>query len=181
MEQSEIGIIKKIDLHYGKRDFSENKNYVEFYFYCCFYELLNVENSSWETNLSGNEIFDLLSIMKIYISKDFLVNKYQDYQNHDVEVFHSDYDEQVFAYFDLQKEPTDQNDMFFLGIRCLKNEEELIHKKLLEIYRKLGTTSAFSFDIWNHQLYNKTFSSYFFFYEQNYNQYKRKINNHNPH
>ena len=68
----ETELMEKIDLHYGRRDFSENKNYVEFSFYACFYELLNIENSSWETNLNGNEIFEILTSLNVDVSRDFL-------------------------------------------------------------------------------------------------------------
>lgn len=174
----EIEVIKSVNLHYGRTDFSDNRNYVEFSFYSCFYELLNVENSDWETNLAGNEIFEIFSSLNIEVDRNLLIEKYDNRLNHDVEVFHSNIDEQVFAYFDLQKDPTDQNDMFFLGLSVLKSNEDTIHLKLLDIYKKLMTTSPFQYykgDI----LYNKTFRSYFYFYEQNYNQFKRKINHHN--
>lgn len=172
-----IEFIKSIDLHYGRIDFSENRNYVEFSFYACFYELLNVENSSWETNLKGNEIFEILSSVNINVNKDLLIQKYENRLNHDVEVFHSSADEQVFAYFDLKKDPTDQNDMVFLGLRVLKSSEDAVHLKLLDVYKKLMTYSTFEY-YRGDRLYNKTFRSYFYFYEQNYNEYKRKINHH---
>jgi len=178
MISRETELIEKIDLHYGRRDFSENKNYVEFSFYACFYELLNVENSSWETNLNGNEIFEILASLNVDVSRDFLIKRYNDRKNNDVEVFHSNCDEQVFTFFDLEKEETDQNDMFFFGLRCLKKDEPIVNQKLLKIYRELMTSSPFEFDILNHRLYNKTFRSYFYFYDRNYNQYKRQIHHH---
>ncbi|MBB6235749.1 hypothetical protein HDC90_000349 [Pedobacter sp. AK013] len=127
MISRETELIAKIDLHSGRRDFSENKNYVEFSFYACFYELLNVENSYWETNLNGNEIFEILTSLNVDVSRDFLIKRYNDQINNDVEVFHADCDEQVFAFFDLEKEETDQNDMFFFGLRCLKKEEPIVN------------------------------------------------------
>ena len=175
---TDIEVIKSLDLHYGRIDFSGNKNYVEFSFFACFYELLNVENSSWETNLTGNEIFEIFSLLEIDVNKNLLIERYSNQLNHDVEAFHSKVDEQVFTYFDLQKDPTDQNDMIFLGFRVLKSDEDAVHLKLLNIYKKLMTTSPFQYyrgDI----LYNKTFKSYYYFYEQNYNQHKRRINHHN--
>jgi len=134
MISNERELIEKIDLHYGRHDFSENKNYVEFSFYACFYELLNIENSYWETNFNGNEIFEILTTLKIEIDRDFLIKRYNDRANNDVEVFHSNFDEQVFAFFDLAKEETDQNDMFFFGLRCLKKDEPIINQKLLKIF-----------------------------------------------
>ncbi|KIA95936.1 hypothetical protein OC25_05165 [Pedobacter kyungheensis] len=179
MINHEKELIEKIDLHCGRHDFSENKNYVEFSFYACFYELLNIENSYWDTNFNGNEIFEILTTLKIEIDRDFLIKRYNDRTNNDVEVFHSNFDEQVFAFFDLEKEETDQNDMFFFGLRCLKKDEPIINQKLLKIYRELMTSSPFEFDILNHRLYNKTFRSYFYFYDRNYNPHKRQIHHHN--
>ncbi|WP_343589490.1 hypothetical protein [Flavobacterium sp.] len=176
MNSEDIELRKKIDLHYGIKNLSHTLNYVEFYFYACFFEILNVENSYWKTNLDGTEIAELLDFLNINFEKTFLITKYQDQNNHDVEVIHSKNDEQVFAYFDLQKDPTDQNDMFFFGIRCLKKDDFIVAEKLLNIYIKLGTSSPFSFDIHNNVLYNKVFRSYFYFYEDNYNTYKRQIN-----
>ena len=178
MNLTEIEIRKRVDLHYGKTNFSENINYVEFYFFACFYEIFNLENSCWETEFNGNEIGELLDFLNIKFDKNYIVEKYQDNGNHDVEVLHSKNDEQVFAYFDLEKEPTDQNDMFYFGIRCLKKDELIVLEKLIEIYRKLKTSSPFSFDIHSNQLYNKVFRSYFYFYENNYNENKRQINYH---
>lgn len=68
--------------------------------------------------------------------------------------------------------------MFFLGLRVLKSNEDNVHLKLLDIYKKLMTYSTFEY-YRGDRLYNKTFRSYFYFYEQNYNKYKRKINHHN--
>ncbi|MHC0445980.1 hypothetical protein ACWA1F_11235 [Flavobacterium sp. 3-218] len=177
MDLDEIELRKKIDLHYGKTNLSHMIDYVEFYFYACFFEILNVENSYWHTNLDGTEIPELLNFLNISFEKDYIIEKYKDQKNHDVEVLHSKNDEQVFAYFDLEKDPTDQNDMFFFGIRCLKKDDLIVAEKLLKIYKKLGTSSPFSFDIHNNSLYNKVFNSYFYFYENNYNNRKRQINN----
>ena len=179
MNENEINIRKQVDLHYGKTNHSENKNYVEFYFYACFYELFIVENSYWESELNGSEILEIMDLLKIEFNKNYVEKKYLDEDNHNVEVFHSANEEQVFAYFDLQKEPTDQNNMFYLGIRCNKMDENIILDKLINIYRKLKTTSPFSYDIWNNKLYYKVFNSYFYFYENRYTNSVRQLIHHN--
>ena len=176
--ENEKDIIKKVDLHYSRKNLASNSNYAEFYFYCCFYELFNIE-PTWDSDLEGNEIVDLLKDLEIDFNKEVVFDVYKDQQNHSVEVFHSNEDEQVFAYFDLRKDPTDQNDMFFLGISCKRKKEPQIHEMLLNIYRKLKTTSPFSFDMWSNQLYNKVFKSYFYFYENNYSISKRQMHHHN--
>ncbi|MEN2415569.1 hypothetical protein [Flavobacterium mesophilum] len=176
MDSEDIELRKKIDLHYGKRNGLHTINYVEFYFHACFFEILNVENSYWETSFDGTEIAELLDFLNINFDKEYIIEKYIDPKNHDVEVLHSKNDEQVFAYFDLEKDPTDQNDMFLFGIRCLKKDDLIVAEKLLKIYKKLGTSSPFSFDIHNNRLYNKVFNSYFYFYDNNYDTRKRQIN-----
>ena len=176
IDQREIR--KKVDLHYNRTLFASNANYVEFYFHCCFYELFNIE-SGWESDLNGNEILDLLKILEIDFDKQLVSDVYKNQQDHSVEVFHSTEDEQVFVYFDLEKDPTDGNDMFFLGISCKRADEPKVHELLLKIFKKLKTTSPFSFDIWNHQLYDKVFRSYFYFYNNDYNAYKRQMHHHN--
>jgi hypothetical protein len=178
MNENEIEIRRRVDLHHGKTNFAENLNYVEFYFYACFYEIFNLENSDWATEFDGSEIEKLLGFLNISFDKNFIIEKYKNQENRDVEVLHSKNDEQVFAYFDLEKDPTDQNQMFYFGIRCLKKDDLSIAQKLLEIYRKLKTSSPFSFDIYSNQLYNKVFRSYFYFYENNYNINKRHLNHH---
>lgn len=178
MKENEMEIRQIIDLHHSRKDFSSNINYVEFSFSCCFYEFFNVPNTSWETDLNGDEIFEILDFLNIKVSAEFLKGKYLDQNNNNVEVFHSTSDEQVFAYFDLQKESTDQNDMFYLGISCTKIQEEIVHDKLLKIYKKLKTSSPFVYDIWNKQLYNMVFRSYFYFYGNEYNVEKRQLKHH---
>jgi hypothetical protein len=175
---NDLDVRKRIDLHFGRTNFTSNTNYVEFYFHCCFYELFNIE-SCWESDLEGIEILDLLKCLEIDFDKEFLIDAFKNQKNHSVEVFHSNNDEQVFAYFDLKKDPTDQNDMFFLGISCRQKNEPQIHEMLLNIYRKLKTTSSFNFDIYNKRLYNKVFQSFFYFYENYYSENKRQIHNHN--
>jgi len=51
----------------------------------------------------------------------------------------------------------------FLGVSCLKTDEHRVHEELLELYRKLDTTSTFTFYYSGGELYNKVFRSYFYF------------------
>lgn len=123
---------ENIDLHYERTDFSMVKNYVEFSFYACFYEIFVVDNLLWELELKGTELLDILGTLNILVNEEFLVDKYSDKNNHDVEIFHGSTDEQVFAHFDLEKDPTDQMDMFFIGIRCKKNRRNVCSRKIIE-------------------------------------------------
>jgi hypothetical protein len=176
---TEAEIRKRIDLHYGKKDFSTNRNYVEFSFHAPFGEVFNIEEYEPNPNLTGNELFEILNVLTIPHDKNLILKKSIDDSNDSVEIFHSTDDEQVFAYFDLIRNSTDQIGMFFLGIRCHKKDEKKIHETLLDIFRKLKTSSAFVFDILNNQLYPKAFHSYFYFYSGNYNSSKPSINHHN--
>ncbi|OAQ43501.1 hypothetical protein A5893_17220 [Pedobacter psychrophilus] len=155
-----------------------NKDYIEFSFYTCFYEIFIVENSSWETELDGTELFEILELLQITIDKQLLVEKYLNRNNHSIEVFQSKTDERAFAYFDLKKDPTDQNDMFLLGISCRKHDKDVIYAKLLTIHRKLKTKSLFTSDIENYELYNGAFRPYSHFFDDNYILNNRQINHH---
>ncbi|WEK18003.1 MAG: hypothetical protein P0Y49_14495 [Candidatus Pedobacter colombiensis] len=94
---TELEIREKIDLHRSGKDSS--KNYVEFYFHACFYEFFNSEDSYWKTNLDGSELSEILKTLNVQVDFEILKTKYNNQQNHDVEVFHSTSDEQVFVYF----------------------------------------------------------------------------------
>jgi endo-1,4-beta-D-glucanase Y len=152
------------------------KNYVEFSFYTCFYEIFIVENSSWETELDGTELLKILEFLDITIDRELIVENYLNRNNHSIEVFQSKADERVFVYFDLEKDPTDQNDMFLLGISCRKHDEEIIHEKLLTIHRKLHTKSPITLDFENHELFNGAFRPYSQYFDGNYLPTKRQIN-----
>ncbi|MGQ2984404.1 hypothetical protein [Flavobacterium sp.] len=151
--------------------------YLEIYFSCCFYEVFPDENSSWETNLDGSEIPALLEILAIPFDKHIVSKKY--HGSNDVEVFHSDNDKKVFAYFDLQKHEDDQNDMFFFGLRLDIDNEPEVFPKLLSLYKRLMTCSALSYDRFNRVLYNNVFQTNFYFYKNNYRSNGRKLNHHN--
>lgn len=155
-----------------------NKDYVEFSFHACFYEIFIVKNSSWETELNGTELLEILELLDITSDRELVVEKYLNRNNHSIEIFQSKTDERVFAYFDLEKDPTDQNDMFLLGISCRKHNEDIIHEKLLNIHRNLKTKSLFTSDVVNHELYNGAFRPYSHFFDDNYNPSYRQINHH---
>ncbi|WP_342644891.1 hypothetical protein [Mucilaginibacter sp. CSA2-8R] len=165
------------DLHHNRKNWLDKRRFVEFYFHCCFGELLR-DTNGWESELTGNEIVAVFNYLNIDFDRALVIKVYNNHLDHSVEVFHSKSDEQVFAYFDLLKEPTDQNDMFLLGIRCNLEQEPTVHEMLLTIYRQLKTTSAFSFDMWNKQLYNKVFHSKFYFYERDQELYRRQMHHH---
>lgn len=176
---AEAELRRKIDLHYERHNFASNANYAEFSFYGCFDEIFNIEGSYWQAQCDGTELFKIIDSLEIDYDKELILNTYADEKSNSTEVFHSRPDEQVFAYFDLQKIDTDQNGMFFFGLSCLKTDERRVHEELLELYRKLGTTSTFKFKYRGDELYDKVFRSYFYFYENNYNEYKRQIHHHN--
>jgi|GEM_PF-2253527 len=172
-------IRRTVDLHYGRRDFSGTKDYVEFSFHAPFGEVFNIPWLNPNPEINGGELFAVLERLQIPYDKELIFDKYQDEAVNSTEVFHSTPDEQVFAYFDLQKDPADQIGMFFFGLSCKPEDEKMIHEMLLDIYRRLQTSSAFSFDMLNKPLYNKTFRSYTYFYQGNYDENRPRLNHHN--
>ena len=179
MGDSKVEIRKQLDLHFGLRDFSRTRSYAEFSFFACFYELFNIPNNYWETSLSGKEIYEVFDLLKIRVNQELIKEQFLNASNHDVEVFHATDDAEVFAYLDLRKDPTDQNDMFLFGLRCPLTLEDEVCERLKTIYKKLQTASPFSYDRFNHVLYKNSFHSYSYFYENDYREDKRKLNHHN--
>jgi len=112
---AEVALRRKIDLHYGRHNFVSNTNYAEFSFYGCFDEIFNIEGSYWQARCDGTELFKIIDSLEIDYDKELIFNTYADQKNNSTEVFRSNRDEQVFAFFDLQKIDTDQNGMFFFG------------------------------------------------------------------
>lgn len=168
-----------IDLHLNPKDGQTDQSYAEIGFNCCFYELFPTEDSKWETALDGSEIKQVLCMLGIAVNPKYLLQKYRDTRNHDVEVFHSKTDERVFAYFDLQNEAKDENDMFLIGLSFNLTEESTILEKIMHIYKQLNICSPLSYDVKNKALYNKVFRSYFYFYGNSYNKHMRQLVHHN--
>ena len=170
-----LEIRKQVDLHFGRDMRNEIVNYVKFSFHACYYELFNIPNSYWETDCTGEEIADILALLNIRFDRNYIIECCLNQQHHDVEVLHSADDEMVFAYFDLQKGADDQNDMFYLGIVCRKDQEQEVINRLLAIYRKLKTSSPFTYEIHSHSLYYKVFLSYSYFYNGKYPEVERRM------
>jgi hypothetical protein len=191
MNTNTADIIKKTNLHNNRTDFSDNMDYVEFSFHACFSDLFNLGSFPWsfakeglihnknQDKITGAELFDIMDLLKIDYNRDLIYYSYLDENNQSVEVFHSNVDEQVFAYFDFYKAPEAQIDMFFLGISCNKRDEKIVHELLVTLYKKIGTTSPFTFTNQAENLYNKVFRSYHHFYDNDYNERKRQLHHHN--
>ena len=120
--------------------------YVDFYFYACLDELFAVENSYWKTDLKGTEVSELANSLNIKIDIPLIVKNYWDEYVNNVEIFHSSEDDLVFLYLDVRRMRTDQNDMFFFGVRCLEEQKNDVMKKLMSIYDLLKTTGSFNYD-----------------------------------
>jgi len=167
------------DLHRQLRITPTPFKYAEVYFNACFEEIFPHEGAFWETKLNGTEVMEILQLLDISYNRDYMIKSYTNPKNHNTEVYHSANDPCVFAFFDLYKDPTDQNDMFLFGISFERKDESIILQKILDIYRQLGTASPFSYDLLNKQLYNKVFKSSFYFYTGNYAKYDKQIIHHN--
>jgi len=176
---TELELRQKLDLHHSKVSLAENANYVEFFFDASFYEFFNMDGLGWTTELSGHEVDKILTILKINWNRQYIIDNYMDSNYHNTDVFHCPFEEQVFAYFDLAKDPTDQMNTFGFGIRCNKNTEAEILDNLLSLYRKLKFSTPFTYDIYNQSLYCKVFKSYFYFYKSQYLENSRRLIHHN--
>lgn len=168
----------KNDLHYGITTTLDQKAYHEFSFHCDFDELMRI-SCELESDLTGNEILELIEFLNISFDKLLVGKVYANPLDQSVEVFHSESDEQIFVYFDLQKDPTDQHDTFFLGISCHKDQASDVQAQLLDIYKKLDMKSEFVYQDKVNDLYNKVFNSSLYFYQRDQEIYKREMHHHN--
>jgi hypothetical protein len=171
---------KRIDLHYYKSDFSFLEKYYEFSFYVCFYDVFNINNNDSlnESSNKGNGVEKLFNILEIEYDFNSILAKYMDRKYRDVDVFHNKNDEMTFVYLDLEQEPTDQSDMFFIGISCNFEKAEKIQTIMNKIYNSSGTKSEFKIDKSNSELYYKIFHSFYYFYSGNFNKFKKQIIRH---
>ena len=179
-EKNKEIIRKRIDLHYYKTDFSFLNQYVEYSFYACFYDVFNIndDNSLNENSIKGNGIKNLFDVLDIEYNFDSIFNKYMKRDYRDVDVYYNKNDENTFVYLDLEQEPTDQSNMFFLGISCKSIKVENILPILNEIHSCSGTKSELKKDELNSELYYDVFHSYNHFYDGNYNEHKKQIMHH---
>ena len=130
---------------------SKNK-YVDFYFYVCIDELLNIKTSEWNSNLSGKEIIELSEFLKISLNTELIRQNYWNENSNTIEIFHSKIDNSIFMYFDTRIMTTDQNDMLFFGVRCLESDKNETLERLLKIYGLLNSTGSFQYEKWGRKL-----------------------------
>lgn len=126
--------------------------YVDFYFYVCLDELFADKDSYWESDLNGNEIQEIAEYLQITLDRNYIINTYWNESLNNIDIFHSKNDYGTFLYFDLRRMRTDQNDMFFLGVRCSETSKKDILNKLVSIYDLLKTTGSFNYDKWGRKL-----------------------------
>jgi hypothetical protein len=171
---------KRIDLHYYKSDFSFLEKYYEFSFYVCFYDVFNVnDNDSLNENSNkGNGVEDLFNILEIDFDFNLILTKYMDRKYRDIDVFQNKNDEMTFVYLDLEQEPTDQSNMFFIGVSCSSEKADEILSIMNKIYNSSGTKSEFKIDKTNSELYYKIFHSFYYLYDGNFNKFKKQIIHH---
>ncbi len=126
--------------------------YVDFYFYACLDEIFAVKDSDWESDLNGNEIQEIAEYLEVNIDINHIIETYWNDSQNNIEIFHSKNDYSTFLYFDLRRMRTDQNDMFFFGVRCTDKYKEKIMNKLVSIYDLLKTTGSFNYEKWGRKL-----------------------------
>lgn len=166
-------IQKQPDLHTGGVDYSTHL-YSEISFYAPFGEVFNLPGTADDIrgNFNGHELIDLAHALNIPINRDYVVEQYLNEENRNVEVFHSDIDEQVFMYLDLEWEETDQLGAFFIGVRFNKKDFETVNLALQDIHKRFRTIyTQYFVERDGLVLYNKVFKSFEYFYHGNYNTF----------
>lgn len=92
--------------------------------------------------------------LNIKIDIPLIVKNYWNEETNNIEIFHSSDDDLVFLYLDIRRMRTDQNDMFFFGVRCTEMQKENIMNQLISIYDLLKTTGSFNYDKWGWKFYS---------------------------
>ena len=152
-------------------------NYVEFSFCLPINDLFYEKWNEDRPKPDGKEIASIANILKVTFDKGQIEKDYWD-QTNNVEVFHSKDDKEVFIMFDLIRDPYDQCDMIYMGIRCSRTDDNEIRDILLSLYKKRDPRSNFEIDYFNQSLYRQIFNADFYFYKKERNK-NRKINHHN--
>lgn len=75
------------------------------------------------------------------------------YREGDIYIFYSRNSKDVFLYFDLLKEETDQMAMIVLGARIFTKDMERIRKILMKLYLRSAPRSAWQEDYFNRALW----------------------------
>ena len=137
------------------------------YDYCEFSTCLPFEElfyEKWEDNLSDmvvdNTIYDLTKLLNIFIDRKILENGHQG-RDKRIDVFHAKGNQEVFAYFDHFKEPTDQNDMIYFAVRLPRANESKVFELFYRLYTKSSPRCNFQIDCWNQSNYHRVFKSEF--------------------
>lgn len=173
-----IRLHKVPDLHNAAEAATDN-GYTEVSFSCSIYEMFPEDDAAPAAALMRTEVLHLLQTLQIRAFDKYLIQKYRDERNFNVEVFHSALDQRVFAYFDLQKDPADDKDIFYFGVSFKTSDEAVLLPQLLSVYRQLKNCSPLTYDRVNKDLYNKVFRSNKYFYSNNYSPYGRQLVHHN--
>ncbi len=130
---------------------------------------------TFDLNKETNNLSDLSSIcniLNIDCDFDLIIEKRCDEKFRDVLVFHSNTEEYSFLYFDLEKEMTDQSDLFLIGICCNVEKESEINDVLSKISKNQGTVIR---DFDKKRLFHEVYFSFEYFYDKRYNKYKKQM------
>jgi DNA adenine methylase len=162
----------KLEINYTTID-----NYVEFSFCLPINDLFYEKWDEDKPKPDGKEITSISKTLRATFDQGEIEKDYWG-QTNNVEVYHSKDDKEVFIMFYLIRDPYDQCDMIYIGVRCNRRDDIEIRDVLLSLYKKGNARSNFEIDYFNQSLYRQIFNSDFYFYkkEQNIN---RRINHHN--
>lgn len=143
--------------------------YVEFSFCLPINDLFYEICDTIDLKPDGKEIDFITKLLDIKWNKEKVEKDYWDDTN-EVQVYHSSVDREIFVYFDMIRDPHDQCDMIFIGIRCHRDSDSIVRDKLLELYLKSSPRSNFQIDYFNQSLYMTVFNSDFYFYKREENK-----------
>ncbi|MEO0684022.1 MAG: hypothetical protein AAFY76_02980 [Cyanobacteria bacterium J06649_11] len=143
-----------------------NKNlYCEYSTCLPVYELFYVRwEDKKELMVKDDRLFKIGRILNVDISQE-IIEQHHSGKIKMIDVFHSK-DDEVFIYIDHFKEETDQNDMVYLAVRVLREDEEKVYPIFKDIYMKNNPRCNMQIDYWNQSNYSRVFKSDFYLKKQ---------------
>jgi len=107
-------------------------NYVEFSFCLPINDLFYEKWDEDKPKPDGKEITTISTTLNVTFDKEQIEKNYWDKTNN-AEVYHSRDDKEVFIMFDLIRDPYDQCDLIYIGVRCNRRYDNEIRDALLSL------------------------------------------------
>jgi hypothetical protein len=128
--------------------------YIEFSFHLPFFDLTHVSWASIDSSKERGDNHEIMAIaqwLDVALDTDVLLQRYgkQALDTGDVYVYYNANNPQIFLYFDLHKDPTDQCSMIQFGLRCPFEQREMAMKLIEPLFYKSGPRSPLMMDTYN--------------------------------